>query len=324
MNAKFNNKKIMMKKVFIQKSLKLLKWLQNKMIPLKKQYDKYSNSRYGRLLRMKSYWVYPMLFLPTWCALWMASSSTINNISLALLFAIGSFLMRSVGCIINDIVDRKIDQQVIRTQNRPIASGEVSVFEGIKLIMILLILGVIILLSLPNRVLFIGGFAIIMITLYPFSKRFTHVPQLILGLTFNLGVLIAWLSVSYEHIFQMIMLYIGFAVFTFAYDTIYACQDLQDDLAAGIQSFPVLLTKKGENIQNAVWQLYKVSGMCIAIAGLGMNMNFSFFLALAIALYLLYNQLERCDINDANSCAKHFAASNIYLFILFLGTVFGN
>ena len=162
-----------------------------------------------------------------------------------------------------------------------------------------------------------------MTMLYPFAKRFTHLPQIVLGLTFNIGVLMAWLTVNHQNYFQLILLYIGFAIFTFGYDTIYACQDLEDDLKAGVKSFATLLKVKGQDINAAVWKIYRISMSFIAISGLSMNLNSVFFFSLAAALYVLYNSLESCDISDPKSCAEHFKKSTIFLFILFLGTVFG-
>lgn len=305
--------------------LKIWSFLSEKFSPLGKKYNNCASSKYGRLIRMNSYFIYALLFLPTWCAIWIAdhSNDILNRILLCILFAIGSFLTRSIGCIINDIADIKFDRQVERTKSRPLASGEVTVSQAISLVLIMSLLALIILLSLPQRVLYIGGIAAIMMILYPFSKRYFNVPQLVLGFTFNLGVLIGWLSVTDTYFFSMIVLYVGFSMFTVAYDTIYACQDLQDDEVAGVKSFPLFLQSQGRNIKSVVWNLYKFSMSCIAIVGLSMGLNSSFFLALAIGIYLIYNYLDICDISKPDSCAENFRKSLVFLFILFLGTVFG-
>ncbi len=293
--------------------------------PVQNLYLRGSKTKYGRLIRMDSFYVYPMLFLPTWCAIWIGdtSGSFMPRIVLCLIFAIGSFIMRSVGCILNDIADIKFDREVSRTKNRPLASGEMKVSEAINIAFFMSILAFIILLSLPINVFIIGIVGALLTILYPFSKRFTNFPQLILGFTFNIGVLMAWLTVNHKNYSQLAILYIGFAFFTFAYDTIYACQDLEDDLKTGVKSFAVLLKLRGEDIKVVVWKIYRLAIGCIAISALGMNLNSSFFFGLAGASYILYNALESCDISDTKSCAEHFKKSTIVLFILFLGIVFG-
>lgn len=274
---------------------------------------------------MDSYYVYPILFLPTWCAICIADKTdeTFSRILLCLLFAIGAFLIRSVGCIINDLADVKFDRQVTRTRTRPIASGEVKVSEAIKIALVMSVMSLIILLSLPKHVFYVGVFGAVLVAIYPFAKRFTYLAQLILGFTFNIGVLIGWLVVNNNHYLQLAMLYLGFVFLTFAYDTIYACQDLEDDIEAGVKSFPVLLKIRDRDIKTTVWNIYKLSMTCIGIAGLGMNLCSPFFFGLAGAAYMLYNGLETCEIEHRKSCAEHFKKTNIFLFILFLGTVFG-
>jgi 4-hydroxybenzoate polyprenyltransferase len=306
-------------------TLQLIAFILNKTRPLQERYKKYSQTRYGRLIRMDSYHVYPILFLPTWCAIWIAdrSDELFSRILLCLLFAIGAFLMRSVGCILNDLADVKFDKQVARTQHRTIASGEVKVSEALKVAFVMSVMSLIILLSLPKHVFFVGIFAAALVAIYPLAKRFTYLAQLVLGFTFNSGILIGWLIVNDNYYFQLGMLYLGFVFLTFAYDTIYACQDLEDDVDAGVKSFPVLLKMRGYDIKATVWNIYKLSITCIGIAGLGMSLCSPFFFGLAGATYMLYNWWETCNIQLNKSCAEHFKKISIFLFILFLGTVFG-
>ena len=293
--------------------------------PLGDNYQKAANSRYGKLIRMSSYHVYPLLFLPTWCAIWMADlrDDTIPRLLLTLLFAIGAFLTRSAGCIINDIADIKFDAKVDRTRNRPLVTGEVKISEAIILASIMLGLGLILLLTLPSKVLYIAIIALVMMLIYPLSKRFTNIPQLILGLTFNLGVPIAWLTVSTTSFFQLVMLYISFVLLTFAYDTIYACQDMECDREAGVKSFPLFIESKGRDIKQAVWHIYKLSFTTLGITGLGMSMGSSFYLSLAVMIYIINNSLDSCNIHIPNSCANHFQKISLVLAILFLGIMFG-
>ena len=293
--------------------------------PLSDQYNKAATSRYGKLIRMSSYHVYLLLFLPTWCAIWMAdlSNNVVHKLFLCLLFALGAFLTRSAGCIINDIADIKFDAKVERTKNRPLITGEVKVQEAIILACIMLLLGLIILLILPNRVLYIAMIALVMIVFYPLSKRFTNLPQAVLGFTFNLGIIMAWLTVSTSGFFQLAILYIGFIFLTCAYDTIYACQDIEYDREAGIKSLPLLMQTRGINIKDAVWRMYRIAFTLIGLAGLSMNMGSSFYLSLVIMIYIIFNSLESCDIYMASSCNDHFKKISLVLIILFLGVCFG-
>lgn len=293
--------------------------------PLKRAYNDLAQSQYGQLIRMSSFYVYPMLFLPPWAAVYMAdeSDSVTKRVILCFIIAIGAFVTRSFGCVINDIFDKKFDEQVQRTKNRPLASGKITISEALAIAFIMGLLALMLLTLLPQRVLYVAAACTVMMIVYPLTKRFMEAPQAVLGLTWNAGVLIGWLSVSDSHWFQMVMLYVGFSLFTWGYDTIYACQDLQDDLKAGVKSFPTFIIKKGGNIKTVVWKLYKASLACIGIAGLGMGLHSTFFLSLAAGAYLLYNQLETCDIQNNRSCAAHFRKSGIFLFILFLGTIFG-
>lgn len=293
--------------------------------PLSDKYEKVATSRYGKLIRMSSYNVYPLLFLPTWCAIWIADlgDDVMPRLLLSLVFALGAFLIRSAGCIINDIADIKFDAKIDRTKNRSLVTGEVQVSEAITLACIMLFLGLIILLILPNRVLYIAIIALIMIIIYPLSKRFTNVPQLILGFTFNLGVLMAWLTVSTSSFFQLTMLYIGFVFLTFGYDTIYACQDIEFDREAGVKSFPLFIESQGKDIKKAVWHLYKLAFTSLGIAGLGMGIGSSFYLSLGLITYITSNSLDNCDIYIPSSCNEHFKKITLILIILFLGIVFG-
>jgi 4-hydroxybenzoate polyprenyltransferase len=292
--------------------------------PIGEKYQQAAHSRYGKLIRMSSYHVYPMLFLPTWCAIWIADlqDNIMPRLFLCLLFAIGAFLTRSAGCIINDIADIKFDAKVDRTKNRPLVTGEVGISEAIVLAAIMLGLGLIILILLPSRVLYIAVIAFLMMLIYPLSKRFTNIPQLVLGLTFNLGVLVAWLTVSTSSFFQLAMLYIGFVFLTFGYDTIYACQDIEYDKEAGIKSFPLFIQSQGKDINNVVWHIYKLAFVALGIAGLGMSMGSSFYLSLAVIMYITSNSLDSCNVNLPSSCAEHFKTITLVLIILFCGVAF--
>ena len=159
-----------------------------------------------------------------------------QHINLYVLFLIGAILIRGAGCVVNDIWDRKLDGAVERTATRPLASGQISLRQGISFLFFLLSLSFAILLQLPAKAILIGCLAVVPICIYPLMKRFTYWPQLFLGLTFNLSVPIGWFSVNENWALSPFLLYIAVVFITIGYDTVYAFQDIRDDLKVGIKS----------------------------------------------------------------------------------------
>ena len=152
------------------------------------------------------------------------------------LFFAGSILMRSAGCIYNDIVDKEIDKKVERTKNRPLAAGKINLRNAWILILILCFLSLIILFQFNNKTILFGLSVIFIVLLYPFAKRFTYWPQLILGIVFNFGIILSWLSLNENFITGIILLYLSGIMWTVGYDTIYALQDVVDDKKIGVKS----------------------------------------------------------------------------------------
>ena len=294
--------------------------------PLRRNYMKIAAMKYGRLIRADKPSVYLMLCLPTWSAAIMASRNgySLDLLLFCILFLMGSVMMRSIGCIANDIADRKIDGKVGRTKYRPITSGEVSVKEAIFIAGLMSACTAGMLFFLPQKSTLVCCVAFIMTCLYPYSKRFTYFPQLVLGLTFNTGIPIAWFCFTDESILPMMMLYIGFVLVTIAYDTVYACQDVEDDKKIGVKSLALYLYQKEYSIKSVVWQLYRISAICFGIAGLGIWMKWQFFAMLGLATYILYKDLEELNLENPNDCAKHFKQDIIlYILLIFIGIVTG-
>ena len=152
-----------------------------------------------------------------------------------LLFFCGSILMRSAGCIVNDIIDEKIDKKVYRTKGRPIASGSLSKNLAWTYVVILCSFAFLILIQFNLLTIYLGMFSMIFAFTYPFMKRFTYWPQLFLGFTFNWGIIMAWVSITNEISFLPIALYIGAIFWTLGYDTIYGSQDVSDDEVIGVK-----------------------------------------------------------------------------------------
>ena len=199
------------------------------------------------------------------------------------LFFAGSILMRSAGCIYNDIVDKEIDKKVERTKNRPLATGKINLRNAWILILILCFLSLIILFQFNNKTILFGLSVIFIVLLYPFAKRFTYWPQLILGIVFNFGIILSWLSLNENFITGIILLYLSGIMWTVGYDTIYALQDVVDDKKIGVKSLALLLDKKTYQFLYIIY----TAQIFLLISSLLLVSNFSAILFLLSIPYLL-------------------------------------
>jgi 4-hydroxybenzoate polyprenyltransferase len=182
-----------------------------------------------------------LLLLPGWWAILLAGG--LDEWKTLTLFAIGALIMRSAGCIINDLWDRDLDKQVERTKSRPLANGDLSIRQACTCLIILLLLGFLILLQFNPLTILLGIISILLIVAYPLMKRITWWPQAFLGLTFNFGALMGWTAVTGELSWQAWALYASGFFWTLGYDTIYAMQDRNDDMMIGIKSSARFLTE---------------------------------------------------------------------------------
>lgn len=198
--------------------------------------------QYIKLLRLDKPTGFLLLFWP--CAFGLALGKTDGiDWGLMALFFMGSIIMRSAGCVINDIIDRDIDKQVERTKTRPIASGVISVSSALVVCAILCAFGLFILLQLNLLAILIGLFSVLLIAIYPFMKRIFNYPQLFLAVTFNIGALMAYASVRGEIDFSVELLYAACCFWTLGYDTIYGHQDKKFDKALGVRSTAITFEK---------------------------------------------------------------------------------
>ena len=213
-----------------------------------------------RLDRPVGYW---LLFWP--CA-WgvILASPTLPNPLLLLLFLLGASCMRSAGCILNDLADRTIDAQVERTKTRPLASGALSVGDALALLVFLLALALLIVLALHPDLLLYAAASLMLVAAYPFMKRITWWPQAFLGITFNIGALFGWYAVVGFWDWPALALYICGIFWTIGYDTIYAHQDIEDDLRIGVKSTAIRFGKYN-HIGIALCYLSSCSGLAIAL-----------------------------------------------------------
>ena len=233
-----------------------------------------------------------------------------------ILFFLGSVLMRSAGCIFNDIVDRDLDKKVKRTKRRPIAAGKISVSESSIYVIILCLIALLILLQFNLRTIILGLGSMFLAFAYPFMKRFTYWPQLFLGLTFNWGIIMSWTSVTNSIGIEPIILYIEAIFWTLGYDTIYGLQDIHDDEIIGIKSTSI---KFKNNVKIFVSACYGLFALLILTLCFMMEIN-NYLLTLSILfMFSLAYQIKIFTIKKPLSCLKAFKINNLTgIFILIL------
>ena len=273
-------------------------------------------ARLARLERPTGWW---LLVLPGW---WGISLGQVSHgggapsFKLMLLFLIGAIIMRGAGCTLNDIVDRKIDAQVVRTRLRPLPSGQVSVREALLFLVVLLGLGLIILLQLNRVAILLGVASLVLVAVYPFMKRVTHWPQLVLGLAFNWGALLGYAAVTGQVGVGAMCLYAGGVCWTLAYDTIYAHQDKEDDALIGVKSTAL---KFGSATKMWLLLFFVLALVFIDLAGIfaGASAIFHFGVVLAGAHALW--QLSQLDIESPENCLQLFRSNRDFGLLIFAG-----
>jgi len=240
------------------------------------------------------------------------------DIGIAIIFIIGSILMRGAGCIINDLADRKIDIKVERTKNRPIATGEISVPSALKFLILLLLLAASLLFFLKPMVIIICLLSMFLVVLYPFCKRFTYWPQLCLGVVFNIGALVGWASVHGKVSTAAIAFYIGCIFWTLGYDTIYAHQDREDDLSVGVKSTAI---KFGNKTVKYVNWFYTITATMFVFAGSSAGLPYNFYILATLPIAILFWQVNTLEINDGNNCALRFKSNVLVGGLMFLSVI---
>ena len=276
------------------------------------------------LTRLKKPIGYMLLFWPCAWGLTIAYDFSDNlNIYFyyLILFFLGSVFMRSAGCIINDILDRKFDKKVLRTKNRPIASGKISIILGLSYAIILCLLAFLVLINFNYFTIFIALGSMPLAFTYPLMKRFTYWPQLFLGVTFNYGLILGWSSIFSEISLIPIVFYIGAIFWTLAYDTIYGFQDVKDDEIIGLKSTSIKFKKIPYLFLTLCYSIFFLS---LIIIGLLMSLNnFFYFFLLIIFFHLFLYQIKKLNIKDAKDCLQKFKSNNFLGIIILTGILFG-
>jgi len=234
-------------------------------------------------------------------------------ISYFILFFIGSIIMRGAGCTWNDFLDKDFDKNVERTKNRPLASKRVSNKEAIIFLLLQLIIGLGILLQFNNLVISIGCLSLFPIFIYPFMKRITWWPQIFLGITFNWGAILGWLSFSNELSYYPVILYISCIFWTVGYDTIYAHQDREDDTILGLKSSAIWL---GKNTKIALIIFYLTFFTIFSSTLLTIKVSVLIYILIIILFTHLLLQIFYLKINERENCLKVFKSNNSLGFIV--------
>jgi 4-hydroxybenzoate polyprenyltransferase len=235
-----------------------------------------------------------------------------------LLFAIGAVVMRAAGCVYNDIVDRDIDARVARTRSRPLPSGQVTLHAAASFMVLLSLIGLAVLISFNTFTILLGLGVLPVVALYPFVKRVSDWPQLVLGLAFNWGALMGWAAVLGRLDWAPAVLYAGAVCWTIGYDTIYAHQDREDDGVLGLRSTAL---KFGGATKPAVGLLYLLAWAGITAAGILADAGLVFLLGMALAGAHLAWQVLTLDIDDQENCLARFRSNRDFAAIVFAAIV---
>ena len=242
-------------------------------------------------------------------------------IKFSLLFLSGAILMRSAGCIINDIVDKDFDLKVDRTKNRPIASGKVSVKLALIYAFTLCSIAFLVLIQFNLFTIILALGSMPLAFAYPFMKRFTYWPQLFLGITFNYGLLLGWTSTNEEMNIIPLIFYFGAIFWTLGYDTIYGFQDIKDDEIIGVKSTSI---KFKNNPKLFITLCYLTFFLVLNLVGYFANLNKIYFFGLVlIFMHLFFYQIKSLNINSAKNCLNIFKSNNFLGFLILSNIIIG-
>jgi len=249
------------------------------------------------------------------------NSDLLNYFFYCALFLSGSVLMRSAGCIVNDIADKNFDKKVERTKNRPIASGKVSVKLASVYALFLCSVAFLVLINFNNFTILMALISMPLAFTYPLMKRITYWPQLFLGITFNYGLILAWISISNEISVVPIIFYLGAIFWTLGYDTIYGFQDIKDDEIIGVKSTSI---KFKNNPKKFLYISYSLFISSLFLIGILMQFKIYYFLFMIIPiLHLLVFQVKKLNTGLSNDCLTKFKSNNLLGLIIFINIIVG-
>ena len=267
---------------------------------------------------------YMLLFWPCLWGLTIAYDfkANLNNYFFYLiLFFMGSVLMRSAGCIVNDIYDKNFDRLVERTRERPIASRKISTKLGIIYAALLCAIAFLVLINFNKLTILMALLSMPLAFTYPLMKRFTYWPQLFLGITFNYGLVLAWISINNSIDLIPIIFYFGAIFWTLGYDTIYGYQDIKDDEIIGVKSTSI---KFKNNPKKFISLCYIFFFLSLILVGFLMNFKISFYISLIITFFHLgFYQIKNLEVSSPDMCLVKFKSNNLLGLIVFINILIG-
>jgi 4-hydroxybenzoate polyprenyltransferase len=258
-----------------------------------------------------------LLLWPTLWALWLAAQG-VPDVKLLVIFVLGTFLTRSAGCIVNDLADRNLDGAVARTNARPLVTGAVTVREALALFVALLLLAFFLVLFTNALTIELSIVAVLLASSYPFMKRYTHLPQLVLGAAFSWGIPMAFAAQRGTLPSALWLLYLGNLLWTVAYDTAYAMVDREDDLRVGIKSTAILF---GQHDRLIIGLLQLGCLLSLYLAGLAFGLGRYYNASLVIAALLFGYQHYLIRERQPDVCFKAFLHNNWVGMTVFVGIV---
>lgn len=272
---------------------------------------------YKRLMRTDKPIGSYLLLWPTGWALWVTSQG-VPELLYLLVFSIGVFVMRSAGCVINDYADRKIDGHVKRTNARPIATGEVKPAEALQLFFVLILCAFVVVLFLNIETILLSFVGLGLAAAYPFMKRYTHFPQVVLGAAFSWGIPMSAMAIQQEIGISIWLLYFANLFWTVAYDTVYAMVDKDDDLKIGVKSTAIFF---GHFDRLAIFSLHIAMFLLLLGVGYLEQLGLLFHISLTVAALFVLSLQKLIKERDRNDCFTAFKRSHWTGCIVFVGIV---
>lgn len=260
-----------------------------------------------------------LLLWPTLWALFSAANG-MPNLAVLLIFCLGVLVMRSAGCVINDYADRHIDGSVKRTSQRPLATGRVTEKEAKTLFIALLAVAFVLVLNLNLYTIGLSVVAVLLATVYPFMKRYTHLPQFVLGMAFGWSIPMAFGAVSESLPLECWLLFLANLAWTVAYDTQYAMVDRDDDLRIGVKSTAILFAQYDNKI---IALLQFITLLLLTLFGYVKQFDWGYYIALAVTATLFIYQCKMTRTRDREACFKAFLNNNYVGLGVFIAVLIG-
>ena len=274
---------------------------------------------YARLIRLDKPIGTLLLLWPTWWALWLASGG-FPDLQVLIIFTLGTFLMRSAGCAVNDYADQDFDRDVLRTQHRPVTSGQISGKEAVGIAIILALLAFALIQPLNFLTKELSVFAVLIAAVYPFTKRFFAIPQAVLGVAFGFGIPMAYAAVIGFIPLEAWILFIGNIFWAIAYDTAYAMVDREDDIRIGIKTSAITFGRFDVAAIAICYGVLLISQIIIARLA---HLSPYFWLGWGAALLCALYHVTLVSTRSRENCFKAFLHNNWLGGFLFLGIVMG-